>query len=453
MVRSYKFLLSFSVIITTLFSLLINGWDLWDGCLLIIATVLSLSLFSQYDFLSNIGKYVVLLTLWVSVVMMPAFHLVSHILRLYEMKQSDYDRICSFGAKIYFIVVVSWLILGTIRYGRKNNYSKILYQPIELPEKIIVILLIGLFFLTAFCYVIGLGRMGGETIRLPFHLSGLINLFRGSFIPIFFIIIAENYILRGKKIPNRFYYLYGFWTLFESFAWMSKARLITNFEPLLILLYLYYRPKMKNIAKVIIPFILIFLFMYPIIGAMRNLEEGSITEKFSEARSMTKDDEDNDETIVKPLNRTFMSSYLYAQDYDYIDNESLFDFSKTAIVVLNGGAPAYQTVVIDGYSVDVAHSSGTSGLMDPLLHGGYGLCFIFVILFMVFATWLDVYFKSRKYSICVVLLLSLWQMVNFLNISSFYDGVGLQGYFVTIITIYTAWFINFRKINIPKNYE
>lgn len=83
--------------------------------------------------------------------------------------------------------------------------------------------------------------------------------------------------------------------------------------------------------------------------------------------------------LATPLNRTFMTPAQYMKDYSYINNEALFDFSKAPVLYAMGGSAVYQTFIIDGYPPTAIHSSGTSGLTDPLLHGGYGLSYIIVV--------------------------------------------------------------------------
>ncbi len=440
-----KKIISFLFILTPIISLLLNDIDIVDSTLLFGATLINIVLFNTKSFNNNFCKWIVLICIWVSVVLMPAYHLVYHILKLHDIVQVDYNRLVSFGARIYFFVTISWTIFSFF-YKRKKN-ANVKYKPIQIPDGLILIFFIFLFCLSTFCYAIGLGRMGTEGVELPFHLSGIINLFRRAFVPLFVAILVENYVLRGKQMPRKFYVLFGLWTLFEVFAWMSKSILVSYFEPIAIVLYFYYKPTIKQLAKFVIPFAVGVLFLYPIIGAMRNVNSGSFSETFSEAKSVADDEADTDDVgpLMKPLNRTFMTAQQYAQDYSYLNQDELFDFSRTVPIILIRGAAAYQTFVIDGFPPNANHSSGTSGLMDPLLHGGYGLCYIFVFIFMLLATWTDRTLPQKQYSIYVILLLTIWELTSFRNISSLYDSTGIQTYLVRIIAIYIAYKINFKR--------
>ena len=89
------------------------------------------------------------------------------------------------------------------------------------------------------------------------------------------------------------------------------------------------------------------------------------------------------------------------------------------------------------------NSSGTTGIMDPLLHGGYGLCYIVITFIMLLAGLTDKFFRKRQYSIYSLMLLLIWGLCNS-NISSLYDPVGLQQYLVSFISMYLAYIVNFK---------
>lgn len=382
---------------------------------------------------------------------MPSYHIVYHILGFKLISQIDYDRIITFGVKVYFFASILCFIFASI--SRKRSTIRYSYKPQEIPKLYINILFISLFVLTIFCYTIGLGRMGVQGVELPFHLSGVINLFRRLFVPVLFAIIAENYILRNKKLPSKYYALFGLWIFMEMFAWMSKAVLISHLEPLIIVLLIYYKPSFTTTTKYLVPILVFFLFLYPIIGAMRYANDGSFVENFSEAQKLSKENELNEGTnaFYAPINRTFMTAYLYAQDYSYFESSSTFDFSKFPQIFAMGGAAMYQTFVIDNYPTGAHHSSGTTGIIDPLLHGGYGLCYIFIALMVLLASFTDVIMLTKQISIFVVLLLFVFEFSNFRNITMLYDSTGLQSIIVRLLAIYFAYKVNFKRHKLALN--
>lgn len=448
-----KPLLNIFILITLATTILVNNVTVEDALLLLIATGTHIYIMGRYKFLPNLSKYVVLFILWISVVVMPAFHLVYHLLAYvnYNISQIDYNRITSFGSKIYFISTFSFVIME--RVVKRKKFANRHYTSLRIPDGIIILLFIILYGLSIFSYAIGLGRMGAEAVELPFHLGGIINLLRKILAPLLFAILVENHIVRGVKFPRKFFVLYAAWCLLEIFAWMSKSILVSHLEPLFIILFLYYRPNLKTIARYLIPIAVVFLFLYPIIGAMRYVNDnGSLSKNFVEAKKTTDDENagNNTNPLIKPLNRFFMTAHQYSQDYSYIDNNSLFDFSRLLPIILLRGAATYQTQVIDGYPETANHSSGTSGLMDPLLHGGYGLCYLMVFLFFVMAVFIDRSLPTKRYSIYVVLFLILFEFCGFKNISALYDPVGMQVLFLRLLAIYIAYKLNFKQ---KESYE
>ena len=129
----------------------------------------------------------------------------------------------------------------------------------------------------------------------------------------------------------------------------------------------------------------------------------------------------------------------------FSSSDRFFDFSKAPIVIAWQGAARYQTFVIDGYPPGVHHSSGTTGLQDPLLHGGYGLCYVVIFLLFLMAASIDSLAQKRLYSIYIRLVLILWGFCNSQNITTFYDSVGVQGLFLQFVAIFIAYYMNFQR--------
>lgn len=440
-------LLYLFVAITTIATLLTNALTLLDTMLMLVSSGLFILIIGKYPLMANLGKYMVLWGFWMSVVFIPAFHLGMQFgLGSKEVAEYDYNVAASFGARVSFLSCVAWLIFS----GKKKLTSQnITYTPKLIKTTTIYWMFLVMFLLSAFCYSTGLGKMGAETVVLPFHLGGIINLARKTLFPALFAIIIENHLLCGKKITKTYFALFFVWSIFEMITWLSKSILVMNFLPVFIVIVAYLRPSPKNIAKVAIPFFAMFMVFYPLIAAMRSADKGK---SFSEyvVNAINIADEENEDAgsqspLLAPLNRTFITFNHYTKDYSYLEKSSIFDFSKMPSLLVLGGAAGYQTFVVDGYPIGVQHSSGTSGLMDPLLHGGYGLCYLMIFVIMLFAVFIDSQHHKRQYSIMIQLLLMLYSFVLVKNISGFYDGVGVSTIISQIIVIVLAKKINYAN--------
>lgn len=439
-----KFLRAF-LVITILVALFFNSVPFEDAIMGVAATIITASITLKYPVMSNMGKYIVMLVVWVSVVMMPAYHLIVHILRLHDMTQIDYDRVQAFGFEVFLLVAVAFIVMG----GNKKSmrFRNVVYIPHKFSDKFIVSFFYFLYALTAFCFIMGIGRLGGDPVQLPFHLSGIINLFRQGFVPVMFVMLIEGYVIRKEKLPKKYLIMYFLWAVLETFAWMSKGVLINYMVNVSLMLYWYYRPPLKKIIRLSAPFLALVLFLYPIVGAMRGIDYGSFIENFKEAKSTADDTNDGDpySAIKQPLNRLFLTGQMYAQDFSYISKDDFFDMSRVPILVLSGGSAGYQTRVIDGYPEDANHSSGTTGIMDPLLHGGKGLCFITLFLIVAFGAFVDKQYRKRQFSLYIVLFMYIQGLCTVSNISNLYDAVGLQSTFMMCMSLFALYYFNFRN--------
>ena len=425
--------------------ILANNMSLTCFMLLLCGTILTTYFINKHKLYGNFAKYIVLLGIYFSVIVMPAFHLILH---TNGPLQIEYDRFLDFGSKLYFLTILV-LTLFDNRQHKIESRIEHQYYPIKLSDNFIRFFFILIYSLTSIAYALGLGRMGGEVVVLPFKLTGIINLFRFYAVSFIFAAIVENYLLRGLKFPKKYYILYFVWTVFEVFAWMSKSVLVSYLLPLLILLYIYYQPAPRRILKVVGPLVALFLFLYPIIGVLRTFDSGKFVESFKEAKTEAYDgSSENRNILLEPLNRVFMTGDKYIDDYAYFHTEELFNFSNLPLVVASGGAPSFQTHVVDGFSETAQHSSGTTGIIDPLLHGGYGLCYITICLLSIISIVIDKNFYKNRVSIYCVLLIMLYNWTLFANISVLYDGNGIPTTIMEILSIFFAYQINFKNKHI-----
>lgn len=431
--------------ITVIAAVVFNSLSIASVVLLFVGTIGLVSFIKHNPLKNNYAVYITLFIVWVGAVFMPSFHLVSANNSNYaEITYVLNNRVLSFGIRVFFISVMSIWVNNALFLKTKPGNIKYYFKPRVVNDLFIHLFLIGSILLSLFCYSIGLGRMGAESVVLPFHLGGIINFFRSLLIPFLFAIFIESYVCNGQSIPKSIWLLFLVWCIIETFAWLSKSIIIRYLLPALILLYIYKKPSIKKIIRIAIPIALVFLFMYPIIEAMR-LESGkSIVENYSSARKTT-DDSYGLSGVLAPLNRAFMFGSQYVQDIDYINENDIFDFSKLPLIVATGGSARYQTIVIDEFPPTAIHSSGTCGIMDPLLHGGRGLVYIVYLLIVSFASFIDRLISKGFISIAVILI----QLLLFLNlnenVSSLYDNNGLPMYLVYGLALFLAYRINYRK--------
>ena len=432
------------LIITSVVAVTFNSVSMTNGLLLTLATILALIFTKRYPFHENYAKYLMFFCIWMSAIAMPAYHLAEPIIKHYEpITQYWLNKLLEFGVPLYLIVTIFLYISGILIKG-KEYHTDITYVPQPIPQKTINNVIIGSIFLSLFCFSISLGRMGSEAVRLPFHLSGIINLFRNSMLPILFAVAVENFILRGKQMPKKSWLLFIVWCVVEIFAWLSKAVLVSHLQVALLLLYIYYRPPLKKVIRTLAPLAAAFLFMYPIIEGMRSHDRGeSLLETFQSAKKEA-DENDEHNGLLTPLNRTFLYDAQYVQDYRYISDD-IFDFSKFPLMVAWGGAAGFQTFAIDGYPPEAHHSSGTCGIMDPLLHGGRGFLYIVMFILSLFAAYIDKNIAKGYISIFAILFLMLYGFLSTSNVSRLYNSTGLQGIFVYLCCVYIAYKYNFKN--------
>lgn len=430
--------------LTSIVALLNHDVENVNMLLLIVATAITTLIFDKYPFHNNYSKYCVLLYIWVSVIFMPVFHLVQPILRYYEKIDLIWEnKLLNFGIPLYLFLSISMFCMPRqSEYGKMRKFSFVFLR-IKTLKRLIIFSI----FLSFYCYLSGLGRMGaGDEVRLPFHLSGIINIYRWYVLPYIFIIFLGNSYLKKEKVPRNIFVYYVIWCLVEVLAWMSKSVLVYHLLPIILLLYITYRPSKGKIIRYISPLIALFLFLYPIIGVMRYADKNEkLIASFHDAKKTVDEEEEENGGFLEPVNRTFMFGSQYAQNYSYINKDELFDFSNFPALFLYGGAAQFQTFVIDGYPDGARHSSGTSGLMDPLLTGGKGLMYLIVFLLILLSSFTDVLIAKGYYAIAVIVFLKLFNYCAFINLSSFYDGIGLQPLLIELCCIYLAYRLNYKR--------
>lgn len=396
----------------------------------------------QRNIFAHSSKFVVLFVVVISVLLMPAFGVVTS--RYGQLSTQDNKNIIEFGATIVLIVSICCAILKPV----STISQKYLYRPSLFSDRMMLFVFLCVFPISIFSYAIGLGRMGSAAVVLPFHLTGIFVFFQTKLVPALFVVYVENKILHKKKVGKKFYIYYAVWSFLMTLVLLSKSVFITNFIPLLIMLNLYYRPDKKTILRYLTPIVIFFFFMYPIIGILRLAQEGGKVMNATTILEAAYSDDDsgsqtkNDNFLLRPLNRVFKTGAHIYRDYEIIKNDDFFDFSRMPTIISMGGTARYQTIIIEGYTETANHSSGTSGIMDPILVGGIGLLYITIFLIMLLAAFVDRLYQKHQYSIYAILIFFVFDLICNHNVSLFFEYTSL---IVTLLSVYIAYFFNFRK--------
>ena len=434
-------------IITFFCALVFYKLSFIDAIILAIDTIVMVSFSIKYRFINNIGRYLIPITIFISVVFMPTFRLLTY--QSVSINEEYCHRVLSLGIRLLFVcslILVLWLFFRkNIKEASRNTVYK--YMPKRISKSTIYAVFIFIYALSFFSFSVGLGRMGADAVVLPFHFGGIINFLLRNLFPGFFTVYVEGLLLKKKNFPLKFLLLYIVWSFFMVLITLSKSILMWNLLPLLFVYYFICRPSMRTIRLVLIPLVALFLFMYPVVELMRN--SGSVSaDSFMAARTEANRSQDQTGVIVQALNRVFKTGAYYATDYDYLKDDTFFDFSRVNSLLVVGGAARYQTFIIDQYPEGVNHSSGSSGVMDALFHGGCGLAYIIIIVLSLAGGGIDRLYNLKMYSIFFFSLRWLFDWIANHNISCFYEPMGLQQIMVRVFLITMAYMINFRKKNV-----
>lgn len=399
----------------------------------------------MHDIFAHSAKLVVLFVVVISVFLMPAYDIVAS--RHGELSSTDNVQILEFGAPLVLILSVAWYIFKPISYTKR----RFRYRPKIFSDSLMITAFTIVFPISVFSYFVGLGRMGSAAVVLPFHLTGIFVFIQTKLMPALFVIYIENKILRKKEINRNYFICYAVWSFLMTLVMLSKSIFVSNFIPLLIMLYLYYKPRRKTVVKFLIPIIAIFFFMYPVIGVMRLLHEDNRAMNISSIMEAAYEDEENyeksknDNTLLKPLNRTFKTGAQLYYDYPIIKNDAFFDFSRMKMIMALGGSARYQTVVVEGYMETANHSSGTTGIMDPILVGGKGLMYITICIIMLFAACVDRMYIKCQFSVYAILIFFVFDLICNHNVSLIFEFTSL---IVTLLSVCFAYYFNYRKMRL-----
>ena len=232
--------------------------------------------------------------------------------------------------------------------------------------------------------------------------------------------------------------LVGFfaWALLEMLVRTSKGAFLTSFLPTLIVYFISGNFNGKTAVTLFLPVITVFLVFYPVIENIRNIGDTS-AESYEQAFKMS---QDKDSDTSSPYLRLFINGTDYMKVKDVVNKDNtLFSFRRAPLLYAMGGAPAYITHVIDNTPSWSHHSSGATGIVDPLLWGGYGLCYVFMILFSFISFYVDnskLFRNNLLYQLIALMFLKTFYMSR--SISFFIDPMFIASSVTIILEIIAA---------------
>jgi len=334
-----------------------------------------------------------------------------------SIHERNFASMASATISIFFVFFVAVLVLYIKRdYHKSSDVNNVPY--IRIHYKVLFILAV-LFSIIS--HILGIGKMGAETYALPFHLSGVLQFYRAELFPLLALIEYSNikyYHHSDKNKLKVFLGSYTIWALYECLLRLSKSALVTSFLPIIIFEIIVYRKNNLSFIKKIAPIILLTLLLFLVMPILRDSDGGVNSKEIAESSNKELLGGSNKTSVlVFPYTRMFYSGYLYLVDDDYVDDNTLFDFSKAPIILTTGGSAQYQTIVIDEYPEENHHSSGSSPFIDSFLLGGYGLLYITVFLFALFAHNIDkrIFRDDNKIIVAIIctLFYRLFDMLSF----------------------------------------
>lgn len=388
-------------------SLLFIRYDLPSYCF--IAYILTI--IEAMFFLWN-NRYMAVANWWLYIYMVCTFVVIP----VFKFTPSHFTLSCSVindGSFLHLAmispIVMCLYFFALLLFCEKGKKTELPTQfTIYAPNFNLKIIFILAFTATILSYIVGIGKMGVVNTRLPFHLSGVIQFFRTTMIPIFalFIYVHNKNNDRNNKVLIGLLFV---WSLAEVYVRMSKSAMIMIFLPLLIYELMYYGKNFKGVIVKFLPILAVVLILYPIVETFRHSDSlrDAISAADEEEIVGTYTNPSSKNYIVKPFNRRFLTGYLYLVDENVCSN-SFFDFSRAAAILAIKGSARYQTFVVDGYPIGVAHSSGTTPFIDGLLVGGYGLMYLAVFIMTYLARVIDKKFRKKTNYLIVTMLLMLY---------------------------------------------
>ena len=348
---------------------------------------------------------------------------------------SDFGELAVFANRVMLFASLILIFPSKVLKNEIEIQIKQRYGGRALPKHIPRLFILFAFLLTFLSAILGISDMEEAKIILPFHLNGVIDELRRNIFPILFAVYIYDCLKKKRKIDKIVLGGFFLWALLEMIVRVSKGAFLTSFLPVLLLLFIMGRFNKRSTLSVFLPVLITFLFFYPIINTMRSLDDNS-AQSLVEAYRINKGGENEQSS---PYLRMFINGMDYLKVKSTVEkDQSLFFFNRAPLLAQMGGTAPYITRVVDGYSQDIHHSSGTTGIVDALLWGGYGFCYVVVFLLSMLARYVDTHKLFREkllYQLVMLFVVKTFVMQR--SISFFFDNL----FFGAIVTIILEFLI------------
>lgn len=419
-----KSLLLFIVLIVQILLALINGYDFLNYIFLAINIVGTISLFKSVRSIKESLATVFLFTYIfcsLHVEALTRMQISSFVITEEGRENIAFHDLAIFANEVLFVFSLSFLVLKRAIKLTENHHKYI--QKSLFSNRAFYVLLLTAYFFTFVCGVLGIGKMGFEAaVVLPFKLNGIMQFYRTDIFPLFIALYVYDRIKNNRNIDRKIFVLLLFWALLESIVRLSRGAVVTSFFPLLFMLIYTIRINKQFIVKIVFPLVGVAFLMFPVITLMRQSGDVSIEQVKADEKSSEKSNVGEHAFL-----RTFLSGIYYVRMYSTgYDDPSLFYFGRLPAVLALGGSAMYTTREIDGRTDNVVHSSGTSGILDPLVIGGKGLCFIMIVLLVFLAIYLDRRIGKEKLMYKVICIMIFKILVMSKNITVLLDTESIQ---------------------------
>lgn len=326
---------------------------------------------------------------------------------------SDFQALALFSNRtLAFVSFVMCFFLKdeSIDINLKSNRAR------SIPRTIPYVFISVAFVFSFLRIIYGITDMSDGT--LPYHLNGVIDEYNRSFLPIVMSVFIYDALSRRHENKLTFIIVYIGWAVFETFARVSKGAMVTSLIPSILVLFIIGWFTRKRIVTYGVPLLLAFLVIYPTIETLRHADDYTNLENIQSA--VQKRNSDREERS-SPFIRLFISGTDYMKvRYTTEADPYLFYFGRAPLLSAMNGSAAYMTYYIDGYSELSHQSSGSTGIVDPLLWGGYGFCYFVVVLLALASCIIDRRYRNKHKVLYYMVAIMLMKILIMQRSASFF---------------------------------
>lgn len=431
-----------SIIFLELIFLVINtisairyNYGPWDMIIVLINMLLFYIYFHNQLFKNNFLYLMLYGYVFLSSTVVAAFQLQQKAFFYYGLAEySDFHALALFSNRLLFVLSIPLIFKPLFR--EKTEIKLFLKDKIKRGNGTLVFITNVLFFIafsfTIISFFLGINDVSEASITLPFHLNGFIDEYRRTIFPILFSVYIYDCLANKRNIKKGILFLYFLWSILEMLVRVSKGAILTSFLPIFITYFIAGKFTVKVFLSKILPITIIFLVFYPVIENLRSFGNISFANLYDSFTSVF----ENESSNSSPFLRLFINGIDYIKVRKIVDSDvSFFCFDRASVLVSERGSAFYITHVIEGFDRSYHHSSGTTGIVDALLFGGYGLAYFFVFIMGFISLFINNrLFKNKKIYLLIVAML-MKTLIMQRSISFFIDPLVIASVVSLLIEI------------------